>query len=109
MGIFWFLHISHVYLNILLPIQLNFLNRKTWSRGLHATEVTVALILSAIGPMAVLISETEYNINTLPPIMCFPSTHLSVYTLFVPLVLIATVGVCLIIMILWALIKVSTL
>ena len=88
---------------------MKFLSGRTWSRGLHATEVTVALILSAIGPMAVFISETEYNMITLPPIMCFPSTHLSVYTLFIPLVVIATVGVCLIIMILWALIKVSTL
>ena len=107
MGVFWLLHISHVYLNILFPIRLNFLNHRTWSRGLHATEVTMAFILSAIGPITVLISGNEYNVIILPPIMCFPSTRLSIYTLFIPLVLMATIGVCLIIIIFWALIKVS--
>ena len=107
MGIFWLLHLCHVYLNILFPIQLNFLNRKTWSRGLHITEVTGAIILSAIGPMAVFISGNEYNLITLPPIVCFPaSIYLSIYTMFIPLVVMSTIGVCVIIILFWTLIKV---
>ena len=110
MGIFWFLHLSHVYLSIKFPIQLNFLKRKKWSRGLHITEVTGAVILSAIGPMVVFISGNEYNIATIPPIMCFPaSTHLSIYTMSMPLVMMFTIGVCIIIIMLWTLIKVGTL
>ena len=109
MGISWFLHLFHVYLNILFPIQLNFLNRKTWSRGLHITEVAGAIILSAIGPMAVFISGNKYNIGTLPPIICVPSsTYLTIYTMFIPLVLMSTTGVCIIITMLWALIKVGS-
>ena len=109
MGIFWFLHLSHVYLNILFPIQLNFLNRKTWSRGLHITEVAGAIILSAIGPMTVFISGNKYNITTLPPVVCFPaSIYLSIYTMFIPLVLMCTIGVCVIITIFWTLIKVHS-
>ena len=109
MSIFWFLHLSHVYLNILFPIQLKFLKRKEWSRGLHITEVTGAIILSAIGPMVVFITGNEYNITTLPPMICFPaSIYLSIYTLFIPLVMMSTIAVCVIIVVLWTLIKVHT-
>ena len=110
MGISWFLHLSHVYLSISFPIRLNFLKSKKWSRGLHITEVTGAIVLSAMGPMAVFISGNKYNIITLPPIVCFPaSIYLSIYTMFIPLVLMLTIGVCIIIIMLWTLIKVSTL
>ena len=108
MGIFWFLHLSHIYLNILFPIQLNFLKRKKWSRGLHITEVTGAIIISAIGPMTVFITGSKYNISTLPPIVCFPtSIYLSIYTMFIPLVMMSTIGVCVIITLFWTLIKVA--
>jgi len=107
MGVFWFLHFCHVYIKIIFPIQLNFLSHKRWSRGLHVTEVTGAIVLSAIGPIAVWISGNQYNIFTLPPIICFPSsTQLSIYTMFIPLVIMFTIGVCVIITILWTLIKV---
>ena len=108
MSAFWFLHLCHVYLKILFPIQLKFLDRPSWSRRLHITEVTGAIIVSAIGPSAVWISSSEYNLITMPPIMCFPvSTQLTIYTTFIPLVVLSTIGVCVIITILWTLIKVS--
>lgn len=109
MGIFWFLHLCHIYMSILFPLKLNFLKCKTWSRGLHVTEVTGAIMLSAIGPMVVLISNNKYNITSLPPLICFPaSIHLSIYTIFIPLVIMFTTGVCITITILWTLIKVGS-
>ena len=106
-GIFWFLHLFHVYLNILFPIQLNVLNRKTWSRGLHVAEVTGTIIVGAIGPMAIFISGDKYNTPTFPPISCFPeSIHHNIYSVFIPLVLMFTIGVCIIVTMLWTLIRV---
>ena len=110
MGISWFLHLCHVYLSISLPVELNFLNCKTWSRGLHVIEVMGTAMLSAIGPMAILISGSGYNISTFPPTICFPaSIHLNIYMVVIPLVIMLAIRVCIIITIFWMLIKVGSL
>ena len=75
---------------------------------LHFSEVLVSVFLSALGPGVIWFSNNEYNIFSLPPLLCLPATNsLIFYTMCLPLVILLTIGVNLIAMVLWTLLQVN--
>ena len=73
---------------------------------LHVTEITGAIILSGLAPVAFL-SISEYKFGRFPPVLCFSSRAVGFYTICVPLCVIIACGMILAITTFWILHKVS--
>jgi len=68
------------------------------------------MFLSALGPGVVWFSNNEYNVFTLPPLLCLPATtSLIFYTICLPLVILLTIGINLIAVVLWTLLQVNNI
>ena len=108
MSLFWLLHLFHIYLSVVFPIKARFLKTKKWRRGLHITEVAGSLLISVLVPGILLLTNIDYNMAFYPPLLCLPGTQVSVfYSIAVPAVLFTVVGLSLIVIVTWTLLKVS--
>jgi len=108
MVFFWFLHVFHIYFNVQFPLKSLILKDKKKVKILHFSEISVCIFLSALGPGVVWLSNNEYNVVSLPPLLCLPATNsLIFYTICVPIIFLLTIGVNLIAMILWTLLQVN--
>lgn len=102
----WLLHLIHLYLKICFPIWARKLAMKTTKILLHVTEITGAIILSGLAPVAFLLT-SKYQFGRFPPVLCFPSRAVGFYTICVPLCIIIACGMILAITTFWILHKVS--
>jgi len=108
MSLFWLLHLFHIYLSIVFPIESRFLKTKKWSQRLHITEVVVSVFISALCPAVVLVTNINYNFIFYPALFCTPATQVLIfYSMAIPVVLITVIGLNLIVTVVWTLFKVS--
>ena len=108
MAFFWLLHVFHIYFNLQFPLKSLIFKDKKKVKILHFSEISISIFLSALGPGVVWFSNNEYNVFTLPPLLCVPATtSLIFYTLCLPLIILLTIGVNLIAIVLWTLLQVN--
>lgn len=104
MTMLWIFHLFHIFLKVVFPIESRFLTTRRWNRGLHATEILISLLLSALGPTIVWLAGIKYGFAFFPPLLCLPTSRVFVfYTMSIPLILILTGGVNLITTVIWKL------
>ena len=105
---FWFLHVLHLYLNVLFPLKFSLLKDKRWERRIHIAELISAIVLASLGPAVVWLSNSDYNTFQRPPLLCLPTpSSIILYTLCLPILVLLIFGVNLIATIVWALLKVN--
>ena len=105
--ILWFLHVLHLYLNVLFPLKFLILKEKKWKKRIHITEVIASIVFASLGPAAIWLSNTNYNTFIRPPLLCFPASKpMLIYTICFPILIVLILGVNLIAAIMWALLKV---
>ena len=105
---FWFLHVFHLYLNVLFPLKFLLLKDKRWEKRLHLTELIASIGFASLGPATVWLSNNDYNMFSNPPLLCLPATNsMLLYTLCLPMLLLLIIGVNLIATVVWALLKVT--
>lgn len=105
---FWFLHVLHLFLNVLFPLKFSLLKDKRWEKRLHIIEVIASIGFASLGPAVVWLSNNDYNTFTRPPLLCIPTPNsMLLYTLCLPILFLLIIGVNLIATIVWALLKVS--
>ena len=105
---FWFLHVLHLYLNVLFPLKFSLLKDKRWEKRIHIIEVIASIGFASLGPAVVWLSNNDYNTFTRPPLLCIPTPNsVLLYTLCLPILFLLIIGVNLMATIVWALLKVS--
>ena len=108
MSLFWLLHLFHIYLSVVFPIESRYLKTEKWSQRVHITEVVASVFISALCPAVVLVTNINYNFIFYPPLFCTPATQVLVfYSMAIPVVLVTVIGLNLIVTVVWTLFKVS--
>lgn len=109
MTMFWLFHLFHIFLKVVFPVKSRFLMTGRWKRGSHIVEVLISFFISALGPAIVWLTGIKYAFAFFPPLLCLPTSGVFLfYAMCVPLILILTLGLNMIVTIVWTLFKVSS-
>jgi len=108
LSMFWLLHLIHLFLKIVFPLWARRLDFKRTKNILHVTEVVGAVFLSGLAPI-IFVSVSEYNIARFPPLLCYPSRAVTIYTMCLPICITIGSGVIISIITFWILHKVRKL
>jgi len=80
---------------------------KRWENRLHVAEVVASIVFASLGPAVVWLTSNDYNIFQRPPVFCLPTPNsMLLYTICLPMLILLIIGVNLIVVIVWALLKV---
>ena len=87
----WFLHLLHLFLGVVFPFRLKFLNEKKWKIRLHVFELLGSIVLCGLPP-AIYISVSDYTIARFPPLFALPLREVAFYAIVLPQCIILSVG-----------------
>ena len=92
MSVTWFLHLFHLFLEVVFPLQSKFLSEKKWKIRLHVSEVFGSVVLCSLAP-TIFVSVSEYTLGRFPPLFALPSRGVAFYTIVLPLVITLVAGI----------------
>ena len=106
---FWILHLFHLLYSLVFPLKSQHLMRsKQLKRSVHLIEVLIVLICGLL-PSAIIIGTSGYHYIGFPPICTNEIPEVLFYTLIFPVSIEATVGLCMLLILLWIIRKVVNL
>ena len=110
-GIFYFFgfllfHLAHLFFAIAFPLKAKHF-MTDYSRIAHIIEMTIIIVLGSI-PGVIIVSTSEYQIDGFLPDLCVPSSrNVLFYTILLPIVISATIGLTILFTAFWILRRVS--
>ena len=88
---FLLFHLAHLFFAIAFPLKAKHF-MTDYSRVAHAVEMTIIIVLGLI-PSTVIVSTIEYQIDGFLPDFCVPNSRdVLFYTMLLPIVISATIG-----------------
>ena len=105
----WCFHVITMFWGVYWPIQASMAQLSPKRIVLHIIAVCVALVLPAI-PVCIIhfVAPGGFTITRFPPILCAAkSATFNYYTFMLPLSIIIAIGLTLLVLIFWKLLKVS--
>ena len=104
---FWVFHLFHLLHTLISPLKAQNLLKSQWfRRGVHLIEVMVILVCGLL-PSIVIVSTSGYQYSGFPPVCTNAIPEVFFYTLIFPISIEATVGLCMLLISLWLLRKVT--
>ena len=85
---FWFLYTLHLFLRVANPIRMVKLEQSKYSRMIHITEVTIAVLLGTV-PYIFFAIYSKFHIATFPPLYCGTDPVYYFYGTILPTVLVS--------------------
>ena len=103
---FWVFHLFHLLHTLMSPLKAqNLLKSERFRRTVHIIEVLVVLVCGLL-PSVVIVSTSGYQYSGLPPVCTNAIPEVSFYTFIFPISILATIGLCMLLISLWLLRKV---
>ena len=104
---FWVFHLFHLLHTLVSPLKAqNLLKSQRFRRSVHLIEVLVVLVCGLL-PSVIIVSSSGYQYSGFPPICTHATPEVLFYTLIFPISIEATIGLCMLLISLWLLRKVT--
>ena len=104
---FWVFHLFHLLHTLVSPLKAqNLLKSQRFRRSVHLIEVLVVLVCGLL-PSVIIVSTSGYQYSGFPPICTHATPEVLFYTLIFPISIEATIGLCMLLISLWLLRKVT--
>ena len=104
---FWIFHLAHLLHSLISPMRSqNLMKSKRFRRIVHLVEVLIILVCGLL-PSIVIVSTSGYQFVGFPPVCNSKIPDVFFYTLIFPISIEATIGLCMLLVSLWLLHKVT--
>ena len=104
---FWIFHLTHLLHSLISPMRSqNLMKSKRFRRIAHLVEVLIILVCGLL-PSIVIVSTSGYQFVGFPPTCNSEIPDVFFYTLIFPISIEATIGLCMLLVSLWLLHKVT--